>query len=131
MIQSLAARSETETAPFTIEIDPVAKMIRATCRGFWDARTALAYVEELTRYIAVCRRNFGSVRVFGDTRDSAVQSPEVFAVLQRITDHLQPGDRVALLAASAITKSQIRRSRDVSLVQPFGDIERAMDWLTE
>lgn len=116
---------------FEILVDQLARLVRVTLRGVWDAGLAREFGVALR--VAAADLGTASWVVLCDSRAFQVQSPEVTQIRQKVMAQIrsQGCEKVALLAASAVYTMQFKRIAVESHMgtASFPDEKSALDWL--
>lgn len=115
---------------FKALIDPITRVVRITCSGFWSQEEAIVYLGRIAHTVKAARLNRIGARVLVDNRNAAVQT---FAVLGQVSamvaDVYQSTDYLAIVVASPLLKRQMERLPSKSVTRVFEDIDQASDWL--
>ena len=119
--------ARSNSAYYDIDASHASGLVRATIRGFWPMEVAVAYVDEMAGILAVARRR-GSARLIVDLTGAAIQSPEVMQKLG-VLDMYAPEDRVAVIVASSLLKTQLKRVFVKANLAVFVSEEAAETWV--
>jgi hypothetical protein len=124
-----AIRRRITTAEFTMTLDERG-VIHVVPTGEWDARAVDLYFLALNELMAESRADFGCARVLVDRRSAPVQSPDVHDRLKLgFRRHYRPGDRVAVVVPTTLTKLQVKRWLDSDAGGSFLSIGAAEHFL--
>lgn len=115
----------------TFDVVPLESFIRVTGRGFWTVEEIDAHFAELELALDASRQSLGAATVLVDLRDAPVQTAAVTERLGWWTGRLyQAQDRVAIILASSLLKSQMRRIPMAAKRELFLSPMAALTWLT-
>jgi hypothetical protein len=109
---------------------PCDRLIQVFACGTWTEQQVEDHFTDLNRRLRRVRERCASIPVLVDLRLAAVQSQPVFDRLAWWTARLYtPEDRVAILLASSLLKSQMRRIEIDATRELFLSFDAALSWL--
>ena len=105
-------------------------MLRVEARGHWDLPTADAYARDLRRVVGELRAIRPGLRAIVDRRGMPSFAPGAHEALQELYhDIQQPGDRIAMVVDSSLTKGVLRQIVGREDTQSFLSISAARIWV--
>ena len=106
------------------------RFVRVTGAGLWTVAMIDAHFATLSESLRSKRAAFGHANVLVDLRRSPVQPGPVAAALSSWTSKLYTArDRVAIVVASSLVKSQTRRIDIAATRELFVSMNAAVLWL--
>jgi hypothetical protein len=104
--------------------------MRACGTGFWSVEQAKAFFEDWISIVGRIQRTGHSVSALVDLTQSGVQKVEVANIIAMVGDGLYlPGDAVAMMVPTSLSKMQMRRVLDPRFHQFFLSRSAAESWL--
>jgi hypothetical protein len=107
------------------------QMICIACSGMWTPEQVDACFDTLRIQIGEMRASFGRVRVLVDRREAV---PQPASTVERLRSHTHmgylPGDRIAVVVDSSLSKMQLRDQLDPETHKLFISENAATTWLT-
>lgn len=115
---------------FRVATDPVTKVVRVECSGFWLLDEAKIYFRQIADEVGAARVHQKNVRALIDNRKAAVQTFAIIGeVSSMLADVYRPADRMAILVESVLLKKQMERLPAVAITRVFVSLSDAEDWL--
>ena len=115
---------------FKVGTDPVTRVVRIGCSGFWLHDEAKLYLGQIADEVGAARVHGKNVRALVDNRNAAVQT---FGIIGEVSNMLaevyKPADRMAILVESVLLKRQMERLPTVAITRVFVTLKEAEDWL--
>lgn len=130
-VEKFEFRNDSSSASglMTFTVDWPKGIMRCLSTGFWSLKQS----EEHFRFYVACvreihRRGLPALIVV-DLRDADAQSQEVAETIRSAVDGLyKPGDRIAMVVESSVTKIQMRRVLQPEYHEYFLSLNAAQHW---
>lgn len=117
---------------FKVDLDDEARLVRCVCDGFFSVAELRDHATRLREAVAQSRRKFGRARVLVLSPNAVVQTPEVVEATQREAWRAtEPGDRMAIVLTSSLTKLQAARTFSSAQERMFSSEAEAVVWLKD
>lgn len=98
--------------------------------GVWNAKVADSYVTDIRRIVAEQRHQRPHLRAIVDRSANPVFEARVSEILMATyKDVLMPGDRIAMVVDSSLTKSHVRQIAGREETEMFLSISAARTWV--
>lgn len=105
-------------------------VLRVEARGHWDMAAADAYAREVRRIVSELRAISPNLRAIVDRRGMPSFAADAHATLQALYhDIQQPGDRIAMVVDSSLTKGVLRQITGREETQSFLSLSAARTWV--
>jgi hypothetical protein len=117
-----------ETASLDVELRD--RYLRVTGKGLWSAAFIDSHFGGLQRQVAAMRALHGHARVLVNLCTATIQTPETAERIRHWTGLIyKERDRVAIVLASSLLKSQMRRVTIIADRELFLSETNALAWL--
>lgn len=121
--------NDTARSPL-LELLPSDNFLHVIGRKFWTIRDVDEHLGRFERALDAFRQSHGTATVMIDLRESPVQSAAVAERFGQWNSRLYlPHDRVAIILASSLLKSQVRRVPIAATRELFLSPTAALTWL--
>ena len=105
-------------------------VLRVEASGQWDMAAADAYAREVRRIVSELRAISPNLRAIVDRRGMPSFAADAHATLQALYhDIQQPGDRIAMVVDSSLTKGVLRQITGREETQSFLSLSAARTWV--
>lgn len=115
----------------TAQYDAPTGVVKMYGAGLWQMSVVRAHFAELEAALAQARRDYPDVLVLVDLSKASVQMKEVGEEIEEFTQRAyRPTDRIAVVLASSMLKTQMRRVVRQATFETFLSASAAYTWLT-
>ncbi len=118
---------------FTIETEPLKKMVVAKLSGFWNTAVAAQFAVEEQAAVSRLPCRPGEHVLLCDVREMDVSSQDVVELLSQELNKTGANDarRIAIVWRSTLSRMQVTRVTTRDNVKLFNDFSAAEEWLLE
>ena len=118
---------------FTLETEPLKKMVVAKLSGFWSTAVAARFATEERAAVSRLPCRPGEHVLLCDMREMGVSSQDVVELLSQELNKTGAGDarRIAIVWQSPLSRMQVSRVTTRDDVRLFDNRNAAEAWLTE
>jgi SpoIIAA-like len=115
---------------FTIDFDEDAGHVIVHSTGLWTVESLAAFFDAMDIATKLSRKMHGHARMLLDLTQAQVQPADLSTDLKSQKNFTQPGDRMAVVTASALLTMQFKRTQShIAEHAFFNDRAAAESWL--
>jgi hypothetical protein len=114
---------------YSLHMETGAGILHSNVVGYWSAQDATDYVADMKRLILECRKRQGYAKLLVDRTVAQVHSQDVTQILAELNAFLAPGDFLAMILSSTLSKMQMGRLTVHENTRAFSSERDARAWL--